>query len=141
METISQGLGAPPPNAATASVPAPHATRSDHLANERTHLAYIRTAISLISLGITVNRFSIYLKQHETLPAHPRLDVLGGTAMAGAGMVVFALALMLVALHRYIAMDNAIENGTEHRDRPLVVTLTLSVLLAGSLGILWMFRQ
>jgi hypothetical protein len=70
-----------------------------------------------------------------------RIDFLGDTAVAGAGMVVYALALMLVALHRYLAMDAAIDNGTEHRDRPLVVTLTLSVLVGGALGILWMFRQ
>src|SRR4051794_32750206 len=105
IERATHKLGAPP-NAAAAGVSVPHVNRGDHMANERTHLAYLRTAISLISLGITVNRFSIYLKQHDTLPASPRIDVLGGTAMAGAGMVVFALALMLVALHRYIAMDN-----------------------------------
>jgi putative membrane protein len=117
-----------------------HANRSDHLANERTHLAYLRTAISLISLGITVNRFSIYLEQHDTLPTRPGINILSGTAMAGAGMVIFALGLMLVALHRYIAVDNAIENGTDHRNRPLVVSLTLAVLIGGALGILWMFR-
>jgi putative membrane protein len=142
IERALHGVTASAPNGSADGVPAPHGTRSDHLANERTHLAYLRTAISLISLGITVNRFSLYLKQHDDLPARAtRIDFLGGTAVAGAGMVVYALALMLVALHRYLAMDAAIVNGTEHRDLPLVVTLTLSVLVGGALGILWMFRQ
>jgi putative membrane protein len=142
IETAPHGPGASAPQAPAAGISAPHATRSDHLSNERTHLAYLRTAISLISLGIALNRFSLYLEQQDQLPARAmRIDILGGTATAGVGMVLFALALMLVALHRYVAVDDAIENGTEHRDRPLVVTLTVSVLILGALGVLWMFRR
>jgi putative membrane protein len=45
---------------------------SEHLANERTHLAYIRTAVSVIGLGIAINRFSLYLVQSQKVPAKPR---------------------------------------------------------------------
>jgi putative membrane protein len=142
IERISDARGASAHHTATDAPAAKHGNRSDHLANERTHLAYLRTAISLISLGITVNRFSTYLQQHDELPAHrSRLDVLPGTASAGLGMVIFGLGLMLVGLHRYVAMDDAIEKGIEHRDRPLVVTLTLSAIAGGIVGILWMFPR
>jgi putative membrane protein len=142
IERTSEPLRASVQHAATDSAPPKHGNRSDHLANERTHLAYLRTAISLISFGITINRFSLYLRQHDELPKHPlRIDALAGTARAGLGMVVFGLVLMLAGLHRYIAMENAIENGTEHRDRRLVVLLTLSVVLIGVMGILWMFPR
>ena len=142
IERPSDALVAPAPRTTTDGSSAKHGNRSDHLANERTHLAYLRTAISLISFGITVNRFSLFLRQHDELPARSlRIDPLDGTARAGLGMVVFGLAVMLVGLHRYIAMDDAIEKGTEHRDRPLVVTLTLGVIIAGMMGILWMFPR
>ena len=119
-----------------------HDNLSEHLANERTHLAYVRTAISLISLGITVNRFSLYLKQHDTLPRAPeRVDLLGGAAVAGLGMVIYALVLMLLALHRYRAVERAIDRDTFHSDRGLVTLLTVSVVLAAAGGILWMFRR
>lgn len=36
-----------------------------HLGNERTHLAYLRTTVSLIGFGITINRFSTYLIQND----------------------------------------------------------------------------
>jgi putative membrane protein len=126
----------------TLSVAEEHNKRtSDHLANERTHLAYMRTAISLISLGITVNRFSLYLKQHDAEPARPgRADLLGGTASAGFGMVVYALVLMLLALHRYRAVDEAIDSGGYHPDRSIVELLTVSVVIGAAAGILWMFR-
>jgi putative membrane protein len=114
---------------------------SDHLANERTHLAYMRTAIALISLGITVNRFSLYLQQQDAAPPRPgRIDFLAGTASAGFGMVVYALVLMLLALHRYRSVDEAIDSGVYHPDRPIVELLTVSVVIGAAAGILWMFR-
>ena len=36
---------------------------SDHLANERTILAWIRTSISVIALGVAINRFSLFLME------------------------------------------------------------------------------
>lgn len=39
-----------------------------HLGNERTHLAYLRTTVSLIGFGITINRFSTYLIQNDEAP-------------------------------------------------------------------------
>jgi putative membrane protein len=133
---------APEPASGGQSVAAAHDRRTEQLSNERTHLAYVRTAISLISLGITVNRFSLYLKQHDALPSRPgRSDLLGGTASAGLGMVIYALVLMLLALHRYRAVDRAIEHGTDHSDHGLVMLVTLSVILAGAGGILWMFPR
>jgi hypothetical protein len=32
----------------------------DHLANERTYLAWLRTALSISAFGIAINRFSLY---------------------------------------------------------------------------------
>jgi putative membrane protein len=119
-----------------------HDMRAEHLANERTHLAYVRTAISLVSLGITVNRFSLYLQQHDELPQQPnRIDLLGGTAAAGLGMVIYALVLMLLALHRFKAVDRAIARGTYHSDNTIIMLVTISVVVASAGGILWMFRR
>jgi putative membrane protein len=123
-------------------IAAVHGNLAEHLANERTHLAYVRTAVSLISLGITVNRFSLYLLQRDELPRRPdRLALLGGTASAGLGMVIYALVLMLLALHRYRAVEQAIDSGRYHSDRWLVMVLTLSVAAAAAAGILWMFQR
>jgi putative membrane protein len=133
---------APKADADANSISAEHGNLSEYLANERTHLAYLRTAISLISLGITVNRFSLYLQQHEELPSRPgRVDLLGGAASAGIGMVIYALALMLLALHRYKTVNRSIARGIYQSDTGLVTLLTLSVVVAAAGGILWMFQR
>jgi putative membrane protein len=120
-----------------------HYKHAEHMSNERTHLAYIRTAISLISLGITVNRFSIYLATNNQLPT--RSEAIGGrvlhnAASAGFGMVVYGLLLMMIAYWRYRKVDRSIERAEYHSDTPLVVLLTLSVVAGGALSILWMFQ-
>ena len=113
----------------------------EHLSNERTHLAYLRTAISLISLGIGVNRFSLYFGQRDALLLRGRqADVLSSTALVGAGMVVYGLVMMLLALHRFRAVDDAIDHHSYHPDRMIVELLTITVIIAGAAAILWMYQ-
>jgi putative membrane protein len=142
IETAASRTRAPEQGTDAEKVTLGHGKLPEHLSNERTHLAYVRTAISLVTLGITVNRFSLYLKQHDELPAHPgRVDLLGGTATAGLGMVIYALVLMLVALHRYRAVERAIDQGAYRSDSAIIMLLTISVVVASAGGILWMFRR
>src|SRR5262245_385018 len=71
---------------------------SEHLANERTYLAYLRTSISLISFGITINRFSLYLIQSDKVPERALSHwAMVDVGRVGFGMVVFGLLLMIWA--------------------------------------------
>ncbi len=40
---------------------------SDHLANERTFLAWIRTSIGIMAFGFVVVKFSLFVKQLSIL--------------------------------------------------------------------------
>ena len=91
----------------------PQAHLSEHLANERTYLAYLRTSISLISFGITINRFSIYLVQSKLLPERhlPTWDLIG-VSRIGFGMVIFGLGLLVWAALHSTHVSRAIDDGT-----------------------------
>ncbi|HSU69089.1 MAG TPA: DUF202 domain-containing protein, partial [Tepidisphaeraceae bacterium] len=41
----------------------PNPRTSDHLANERTFLAWTRTSIAVLGLGFVVAKFSVWLRQ------------------------------------------------------------------------------
>jgi uncharacterized membrane protein YidH (DUF202 family) len=56
-------------------------------------------------------------------------------------MVIYALVLMLVALHRYRAVERAIDQGAYRSDSAIIMLLTISVVVASAGGILWMFRR
>jgi putative membrane protein len=125
----------------TAQKPPP-AHLSEHLANERTYLAYLRTAISLISLGITINRFSIFLIQSKELPekamAHWNLT---GVSRLGFGMVVFGLLLLVWAAIHYSQIGRGIDQGN-YRPNPLSAwIISGAVLLGGGIGLVWIFPR
>lgn len=113
----------------------------EHLANERTHLAYVRTAVSLVSLGITVNRFSIYLREKDLLaPERPR-RLLHDTEQVGLGMVVFGFGLMVLALFRFRRVEREIDANQFVSNRAMVELITLVALIGGALSLLWLFRR
>ncbi|HEX4467899.1 MAG TPA: DUF202 domain-containing protein [Gemmatimonadaceae bacterium] len=119
-----------------------HYQASEHLSNERTHLSYIRTAIFLVSLGITLNRFSLYLIEGAGPDAARRpMGLLRDTKQIGMGMVLYGFLLVVLALHRYLRVDRAIDRLDYKPQRFLVEGLTLTSLFVGALSVIWMFLR
>lgn len=119
-----------------------HYRNSEHLANERTHLSYVTMAIALISLGITINRFSIYLLQNGKIESdRGPIDLLRNTSQLGLGMVLFGFALMVFALHRYLRVERAIDRDIFRSQRRFIEGITLMTLFGGALSIIWLFLR
>jgi putative membrane protein len=73
---------------------------SDHLANERTFLAWIRTSISMIVFGFVVAKFGITLR--EVLPTQYRGPNESGLSLAiGVGFMSMGIFMALVSTVRY----------------------------------------
>lgn len=73
---------------------------TDHLANERTFLAWVRTAITVMAFGFVVARFGLFLREGgggTSAPASPVSDAIG-VLLVLAGTAVLATAL--VRFHR-----------------------------------------
>jgi putative membrane protein len=121
----------------------------EHLANERTYLAYVRTSIALISFGITINRFSLFLietrpgvmeeKPAPAVPA-PRL-LLGDTEHLGMGMVIGGLVLLVWSAIRYSRIRVQIQRDTFTSDSITIWFVTLGVLVLGVWSVLWLFQR
>jgi len=74
---------------------------SDHAANERTFLAWIRTAIAVMAFGFLVERFDLFLQiAGQTLARHALSP---GGQLAGniAGLILIALGAATMALLRF----------------------------------------
>jgi putative membrane protein len=128
------------PAGSKGSSPAAQAHLSEHLANERTYLAYLRTAVSLISFGITVNRFSLFLIQSKEAPekAVQRFDLVG-VSRIGFGMVVFGLVLLLWAGAHSAKVGRGIDRGDYRPNQVSIWVITLGVLLGGGISLIWLF--
>lgn len=82
---------------------------SDHAANERTYLAWLRTGIAVIAFGFVLERFDIFLHTiARTLEQAPAHALTHGGREAGVALVLAGLLTLGVATWRYIATSRQI---------------------------------
>ncbi|UDL94154.1 DUF202 domain-containing protein [Lichenihabitans sp. PAMC28606] len=76
---------------------------SDHAANERPFLAWVRTAISIMAFGFLVEKFDLFLEIASKSLAGRPLSVSGHATGNVAGLILIALggATMILATIRY----------------------------------------
>src|SRR5271157_5101214 len=73
---------------------------ADHLANERTFLAWIRTSISIIVFGFVVARFGITLREFLRMQGGTQRE--SGMSLAiGVGFMAMGVFMAVVSLVRY----------------------------------------
>ena len=111
---------------------------SEHLANERTILAWIRTSIAVMTLGVAINRFALFLMEvHQILPgpnaANRHVEKLG------IGLVVLGIVMMCGATWHYLHIGKTIESETyKPAHTPLVMT-AFAVVITGGAALIWLF--
>ncbi|MGA2585270.1 MAG: DUF202 domain-containing protein [Tepidisphaeraceae bacterium] len=81
---------------------------SDHLANERTFLAWIRTSISVIGLGFVVAKFSVWLRELSASMDRPAPSHTSVSLPLGIALMIFGGLLALTAAWRYRTVRIAI---------------------------------
>jgi len=107
----------------------PDRTR-DHLANERTLLAWIRTGVTLIGLGFVVARFSYLLRTLAAEAHNPAPAQSGGGTALGIVMVAAGAATILLALMRFLQARAQIDRGNYRAG--IGALLALSLLSVGA---------
>ena len=88
---------------------------SDHAANERTFLAWIRTAIAVMAFGFLVARFNLFLRiAAESLAAGGHAAAVPGGGFGGvAGIVLIGAGTVMVAMAalRFLRTARAIDSA------------------------------
>jgi putative membrane protein len=75
---------------------------SDHLANERTFLAWIRTSIGIMAFGFVVMKFSLFVKQLSLIVGKPHvIQSKGYSSVIGIVLVAVGAITTLLAFIRY----------------------------------------
>lgn len=109
----------------------------DHLANERTFLAWVRTALGLIGLGFVLARMGLFLRQiAETVPGGASQPAHPGHEFLAAGAVFLAIGTGLAGFSAWLHDRNrrAID-AREYRPSRLAVFGLAAVVVAGGLVI------
>jgi putative membrane protein len=114
---------------------------SDHAANERTFLAWVRTAIAVMAFGFLVAKFDLFLQiAARSLAGEREIARMPGGGFGGVvGVVLILAGTLMVALAavRFVRTGRAIDSTdpTKERDRVdlglagLMVALGIALLL------------
>lgn len=109
----------------------------DHLANERTFLAWVRTGAAIVVFGFAIGRFSIALRQLTALQGHP-MHRGGVSVWMGATSIVLGVLMVVAGLFRYRQTRDCLEQGRFEPagfvlDLVTVLTVLFGLVLAGYL--------
>ena len=108
---------------------------SDHSANERTLLAWIRTGIAVTAFGFLVEKFTLFL-DYLKLALHQHGKVAGGSGAAVVGVILIALGAtsFIFATIRFVAINRALDAKFEPGKYFGLSAIFLGVVL-GAVGI------
>jgi putative membrane protein len=106
---------------------------TDHLANQRTFLAWIRTGLATITFGFVVERFGLLLRElgikiglTEILPVHY-------SSFFGVSLTILGVVIMVVALFEFLHIRRSIDSEVFHPSAAFPVILTILASLIGVL--------
>lgn len=111
---------------------------ADHLANERTFLAWIRTGIAVMAFGFVVTKFSLFVRQFAivfdeklTAPAKEYTNIIGVV------LVLLGAIMTLLAYVRYRNIQKHLLNNTYYPSLLLSLILTACMLIISVLLIFY----
>ena len=112
---------------------------TDHLANQRTFLAWIRTGLATITFGFVVERFGLLLRElgfkiglAEVLPIHY-------SSFFGVSLTLLGVIMMIVALLEFLQIRRTIDSERFHPPAAFSIILTILAALIGILLAIYLF--
>jgi putative membrane protein len=113
---------------------------SDHAANERTFLAWVRTAIAVMAFGFLVAKFDLFLKiAASELAGGRRAVAIPGTGLGGAAGIVLILAgtvMVALASVRFVRTGRAIDSAEPGADGARTDLALAGLMVALGIGLM-----
>ncbi|MCA1599950.1 MAG: DUF202 domain-containing protein, partial [Chloroflexi bacterium] len=104
--------------------PSPNEMR-DHLANVRTFLAWVRTAITIMAFGFVVARFGLLLRELPGASSH--VGSVHFSSFIGVALVGMGAMFLILAIVNFLAVRRQIEQ------QKVVLSVGIPIFLAGML--------
>ncbi|MEP7141598.1 MAG: DUF202 domain-containing protein [Ferruginibacter sp.] len=112
---------------------------TDHLANERTFLAWIRTSIAMMGFGFVIVKFALFVRQISVaLGDKMVMPGKGYSAIIGVLMVAFGAIMATLAYLRYSNIEKQLINNTYFPTKWLSALVTLSIIIGSILLVLYL---
>lgn len=109
---------------------------SDHAANERTFLAWVRTGIAVIAFGFVIEKFNLFLMTIARsglggAADRLRLQTLSGSFshFDGLAFIAVGIALVMLATVRFVRTTRMLDDEETHFAKGVRTELVLSAVL------------
>ncbi len=107
---------------------------SDHAANERTFLAWVRTGIAVIAFGFLIEKFNLFLQTlaSAAIGEHAaQLQHLAGKVGNYEGLLLIfgGVALVVLATVRFVRTERLLDDAEPHEAGSVRTELTLCACL------------
>jgi putative membrane protein len=102
----------------------------DHLANERTFLAWVRTSVAIVVFGFAIGRFAIALRQLTEFQGHPSKTT-GVSVWLGMSAILAGVVMVVAGLARYRRTRAQLDQGKFEPAGFIVDLVTILTALFG----------
>jgi putative membrane protein len=102
---------------------------SDHAANERTFLAWIRTGLTIMALGFVIERLDLFLTSLG--PDARGVEMARTPEIHGLSVALVSLAILLIvgAGYRFVDINRAIDDQAVHPFKATLMPLGMASVL------------
>lgn len=123
--------------------------RTDHLANERTFLAWIRTTLGIMAFGFVVEKFSFFIKQIATFlgktelpePSATHSSLQNYSSLFGISLVAIGAILCLFAFLKFKKTEKQINQDTYQSSLLIDTLLTIVVFFTGVFLVIYLISS
>ena len=102
----------------------------DHLANERTFLAWVRTSVAIVVFGFAIGRFAIAMRQLAAFQGHAAKTT-GLSVWMGMSSIVAGVVMVVAGLLRYRKTRAQLDQGEFEPAGFIVDLVTILTVLFG----------
>lgn len=114
---------------------------ADHLANERTLLAWVRTSIAIMAFGFVVVRFALFVQElNLALGIKKEEQSFEYSGPIGIAIVATGAVCLLVALLRYRRTKKEINSGSFRQSALLLNTIVILIFVISILLLAYLIR-
>jgi putative membrane protein len=117
------------------------ASANDHLANERTFLAWIRTGIGIMGFGFVVVKFSLFMKQvTAVLGKQLSLHQSGDSRIIGISIVGLGTCVVIFSYLSYMNTKRQLDEGRYAHSTLFVKIITVMICLVSILLLIYLMK-
>ena len=118
----------------------------EHLANERTFLAWIRTSVAIIAFGFVIEKFSLFMKQMSFILGKSTTESVvpvshGNSAIVGILLVAFGSLMSVLGFMKFKKTQKQIDQEKYQTSSLLDLILTALIFVVGIFLMVYLIKS